>query len=203
LNLKQDPAMLLSRMKPKGRYNIGLAQRKGVTVREDSTISASQAFHKVMQEVSARDGFSAEPLAHFAALTETLCPAGLAKIFFAEHEGDILGALLMITFGKRATYLSGGTTNTKRNLMGGYALQWAAINAARKSGCEVYDFWGFDPSVSPEHAYAGFSRFKSQFNGEPINLIGTQDYYFVDHLADAVIRALKEINLFEPAAECV
>lgn len=195
LDLKQDSTQMLARMKPKGRYNIGLAQRNGVTIREESTISATHAFYKVMREVAARDNFSSEPLSHFAALTETLCPAGLARVFFAEHEGDTLGALLMITFGNRATYLYGGTTNTKRNLMGGYALQWAAITAARESGCEVYDFWGFDPTVPTEHAYAGFSRFKSQFNGEAINLIGTHDYYFVDHLADAVIRAMKEIQL--------
>jgi lipid II:glycine glycyltransferase (peptidoglycan interpeptide bridge formation enzyme) len=43
----------------------------------------------------------------------------------------LLGGLVQITFGKTSTYLYGGITNSKRNLMSGYALQWEAIQRAK------------------------------------------------------------------------
>lgn len=186
---------LLQRLKPKARYNIGLAQRHGVVVREASVLDSVLKFCAVMEQVAARNQYFVEPLEFFVALFETLCDSGMVRVFFAEHEGDVLGALLMISFGGRASYLAGGTTDCKRNLMGGYALQWAAIEAARQAGYSHYDFWGYDAMAiaNPEHTYAGFSRFKSQFAGEPTEFIGTFDYYFMDQLADVIIRAMQEI----------
>lgn len=198
LDLRLEPAELLARMKPKARYNISLARRKGVSIVEDSSASAARKFFAVMQSVSARDHFSSEPLSYFIGLLNSLCEPQLAKVFFAEHEGDVLGALLLLSYGTRSTYLYGGTTDCKRNLMGGYALQWAAINAARERGSTAYDLWGYDESSHPENTYAGFSRFKSQFCGEQICLVGTMDYYLVDRLADAVIRAINELQVQAP-----
>jgi lipid II:glycine glycyltransferase (peptidoglycan interpeptide bridge formation enzyme) len=201
LHLGKDAQDLLMDIKPKARYNIGLAERKGVTVLERSSLSAAKDFYSIMQTVSKRDKFSVEPLSFFIALISTLCPPKMAKVIFAEHEGDILGALLTITFGGRTTYLYGGISNLKRNYMGGYALQWAAINAAKDAGSSIYDFWGYDPTALPESSYAGFSRFKSQFCGEPVQFVSTLDYYFVDYLADAVVRAFKEIELAKVSGE--
>lgn len=195
LDLEPEPEILLEKMKPKARYNIGLARRKGVTVHEDSSISAVRKFYAVMQAVAARNQIFIEPLSYFIALIDTLCPSGLAKVLFAEHDGEILGALIMIIFGERATYLYGGTSDTRRNFMGGYALQWAAIETARESGAKTYDFWGYDSAPSPENNYAGFSRFKSQFCGECIELSGALDLYFMDRLADVVIKAINEMTL--------
>jgi peptidoglycan pentaglycine glycine transferase (the first glycine) len=194
LDLQPDTESLLKGIKPKARYNIGLAERRGVRIREESSLTAARNFYTVMQAVGKRDGFSVEPLSFFIAFIDSLCPPGLARVFFAEHDGDVLGALLMVTFGERSTYLYGGTTDVKRNLMGGYALQWAAIKAAQESGAKIYDFWGYDPTASPDNSYAGFSRFKSQFCGESVDLIGTLDFYFINHLADVVIRAINEIH---------
>lgn len=194
LSLQPSEDELLQAMRPKARYNIGLAGRRGVTVSESSSVDSVLKFCSVMEQVAERNDYYVEPLEFFVALFETLCSTGMVRVFFAEHEGEVLGAILMITFGSRATYFAGGTTNVKRNLMAGYALQWAAIKAARDAGCSEYDFWGFDPAVAPDDTYAGFSRFKSQFAGEPIELIGSFDYYFIDQLADVVIKALREIS---------
>jgi len=195
LDLSNGPEALLRGIKPKARYNIGLAERRGVSIREENSLSAARDFHTLMQTVAVRNGFAVEPLSVFVSLIETLCPEGVARVFFAEHEGNILAAMLMIKFGDRATYLYGGTSEIKRNLMGGYALHWAAIKSACESGAKIYDFWGFDPGVAPDHSYAGFSRFKSQFCGTSIELIGTWDFYFMDQLADVVIRAFKEVSV--------
>ena len=101
---------------------------------------------------------------------------------------------MLVTYGKRATYLYGGISDTKRNLMGGYALQWAALETAKEADCQIYDFYGFDPFRSSEHPYARFSQFKSQFGGEAVKLIGAQDYFFPDNLADAVVKLIRETD---------
>jgi peptidoglycan pentaglycine glycine transferase (the first glycine) len=192
VDLQANEEALLAGMKPKGRYNIKLAERAGVGVVEGTTPDSVKRFYAVMSEAGSRDQFAVEPRQFFEHLADVLVPAGHAKLFFAEHEGDTLGTLLLITYGKRATYLYGGITNRKRNLMGGYALQLAAMNAAREAGCTTYDFYGFDPFRAPEHRYARFSQFKSQFGGNVMRFIGAQDYFFLDNVADAFVKVVNE-----------
>jgi lipid II:glycine glycyltransferase (peptidoglycan interpeptide bridge formation enzyme) len=137
-----------------------------------------------------RHGFFLEPRAFFATLLETLAPA----VHVAWHGETFLGAHLMVTHGRRATYLYGGVTGAERQRMAGYALQWAAIAHAHALGCETYDFYGFDPFGRPDHLYASFSRFKRQFGGRAVQFIGAQEHFFLDRLADAVVRAVQEIG---------
>jgi lipid II:glycine glycyltransferase (peptidoglycan interpeptide bridge formation enzyme) len=195
LDLDLPPEQLLAQMRPKGRYNIGLAARRGVTVREDRTPAAWRSLAAVLTEVGLRDGFFVEPATFFENLTGALTPPGLARCLFAEHGGEILGALLLICYGERATYLYGGVSNRRRELMAGYALQWAAIQTARGAGCRTYDFYGYEPYGAPEHLYAGFSRFKRQFGGQPQRFIGAHDTFFLDRLAEAVVRVTHETGI--------
>ncbi len=194
LDLMDSPAELLAAMRPKGRYNIRLAARRGVTIRQEDTAAAVPRFYTLLREAGRRDDFFVEPLPFFVALAETLCPLGMARFLFAEHEGDPLGVLLLLTYGPRATYLYGGVSNRKRHLMAGYALQWAAIELARQAGCTTYDFYGYEPHGAPDHLYAGFSRFKRQFGGHPLRFIGAHDFFFLDRLADAVVRTVHELT---------
>ncbi len=192
IDLSVPEEEILAGMKQKGRYNIKLAQRHGIHVYEDKSNEAVYHFYSIMRQSSQRDDFALEPVSFFEHLAAVLAPAGCARFFFSEHDGERLGTLLLIRYGSRATYLYGGIGNEKPNLMGGYALQWTAMQAAKELGCDTYDFYGFDPYRSPEHQYARFSQFKSQFGGTPVSFIGAHDYYFLDNLADAFIKVVKE-----------
>ncbi len=192
LDLTKDIDVLLAEMKPKGRYNIRLAQRHGVKVEQDNSRVAVGKFYAIMKEVSVRDDFVLEPFTFFENLAAVLTERGCLRFLFAEHEGDLLGTLMMVTYGSRATYLYGGVSNQKRNLMGGYALQWTAITAAKSEGCSVYDFYGFDPFRSADHPYARFSQFKSQFGGDVRRFIGAHDLIFTEKLVDAFIQIANE-----------
>jgi len=194
LDLSADWQTLLAGMKHKGRYNIHLSERSAVTVHQDTTDGAVERFYAVMMEASERDGFNVEPCSFFKSAAEKLIAAGYARFLFAEHDGDTLGTLLLVTYGERATYLYGGITNYKRNLMAGYALQWAAMKAAKEAGCTTYDFYGYDPFRSPDHNYARFSQFKSQFGGKVTRFIGAHDYFFLDNLADAFVKIVNEVS---------
>ncbi|MDR3616138.1 MAG: peptidoglycan bridge formation glycyltransferase FemA/FemB family protein [Candidatus Obscuribacterales bacterium] len=202
IDIDRSPESILAAMRPKGRYNIGIAKRSLVETRiEPSNQFSSQSlsetvgqFYAVLCEAGKRDGFDVEPLKFFEQLASVLVPAGLAKFLFTEHEGDLLSAMLLITFGNRATYIYGGVSNKKRNLMGGYALQWAAIQAARANGCKSYDLYGFTTFCAPDHRYGRFSQFKSRFGGDAVKTIGAQDYFFLDHVTDTFIQIVKEIS---------
>jgi peptidoglycan pentaglycine glycine transferase (the first glycine) len=202
INVAKAPEVLLASMKAKGRYNIGLAQRAKVEVIADCSEQAVNRFHSIMLQASARDGFDVEPLKFFEHMASVLLPSGHARFLFAEHDGDTLGTLMLMTYGNRATYLYGGITNQKRNVMGGYALQWAAMNAARDAGCSEYDLYGFDASGAPQHRYARFSQFKSRFGGTVRRYIGAQDYFFLDNLSDAFVRIVKETRSTRQELAC-
>jgi peptidoglycan pentaglycine glycine transferase (the first glycine) len=192
IDLSPSEENILAAMKPKGRYNIKLAERSGVEINFDCTLDSVRRFYSVMRDASNRDQFDIESRQFFEHIVDVLVPAGCAKFVFAEHDSDVLGALLLITYGDRATYLYGGVTNNKRNFMGGYALQWAAMKAAKQAGCTTYDFYGFNPFRAPGHEYSRFSQFKSQFGGTAVRTIGAQDYFFMDNVTDAFIKVVNE-----------
>jgi lipid II:glycine glycyltransferase (peptidoglycan interpeptide bridge formation enzyme) len=194
IDLSLSENSLLAQMKEKGRYNIKLAQRNGINVTEDNIPNAVDRFYSIMQEASLRDDFALEPKSHFQSLADNLIHSGHLKFLFAEHENETLGTLLLISYGERATYLYGGISDLKRNLMGGYTLQWRAMQLAKHSGCKIYDFYGYDRFRSPDHRYARFSQFKSQFGGTPITLIGAQEYFYLDCLADVFVKVVQESN---------
>lgn len=194
VDLSGSEEAVFAAMKHKGRYNIKLAEKNGVRISESTTSDAVQKFYSAVSEASRRDDFALESQDFFARLAQALIPSGHATFLFAEHDGDLLGSLILITYGERATYLYGGVTNTKRNLMGGYALQWQAMKNARQAGCKTYDFYGYVPHRSPEHEYARFSQFESRFGGNPVRFTGAQEYFFMDNFADTFIRAAEEIS---------
>ncbi|MBX9876887.1 MAG: peptidoglycan bridge formation glycyltransferase FemA/FemB family protein [Candidatus Obscuribacterales bacterium] len=195
LNIEGAAEDILKAMHPKARYNIGLSHRRGVIVKEDNSPEAIRRFYSVLQEAASRDQFLIEPFKFFTTLWDSLAATGMVKLLFAEYEGETLGALMLVSYGQRSTYLYGGITNKKRNLMAGYALQWAAITEARSAGSSIYDFYGYDQFMAPRNSYAKFSRFKSQFGGQPIRFVGAHDHYFLDRLADVVVRAVNELDL--------
>lgn len=204
IDLTMSDLDLLASMRPKGRYNINVADRHGVTVYEEgfSRRSLSELYSMLLQ-ASLRDNFSLEPISFFSTLTETLCPQGVARLLFAEHGGELLGGLLLLLYGGRATYLYGGIGNTKRNLMAGYALQWTAMRTAKHAGCHTYDMYGFDRFRSPGHEYARFSQFKSQFGGTVMRFVGAHDYFFVNRLSDVLIKAISEIEQTDLRTGCL
>jgi lipid II:glycine glycyltransferase (peptidoglycan interpeptide bridge formation enzyme) len=190
IDLTQSDETLLSQMHPKGRYNLGLSRRHGVQVTRSTSMSELRRFHALFIDTANRGDFFAEPYGFFLNLGANLFPAGMAELYFSEYEGETLATLLVIYFGRRATYLFGGSSTRHRNVMPAYAAHWAAINGARERGCVEYDFYGYDPFGQPDHLYAGFSRFKKQFGGFRKDSVGAYDLLFYDRLAESLVSRL-------------
>ncbi len=194
LDLRGNAADILGQMRPKGRYNIRLSMKHGVTVREIEPSKSAHVLYPLLIEAAQRDGFFVEPLSFFIDLINTLSPEAMLRCYVAEHDEEVLGAILVSMYGQRATYLYGGISSGKRNLMAGYLLQWQAILESKDANCHFYDFYGYDPFGVSTDLYARFSQFKRQFGGQVLRFVGGRDLYFVEQLADVVVKAVQELN---------
>jgi len=168
---------ILAQMKPKGRYNIRLAERKGVKIRFSRDIEDLKSFYKLSLGMKER-GFSSFDFDHYKKMLETLGSKGVLQIVVAEHENEILACLIILYFNEVAIYLHGASGNEKRELMPNHLAQWTAILDAKKKGCKVYDFWGIAPNDEPNHPWAGITRFKKSFGGIEIEFKGAFDFTF-------------------------
>jgi lipid II:glycine glycyltransferase (peptidoglycan interpeptide bridge formation enzyme) len=187
LDLTLSEEDLLKQMKPKWRYNIGLAERKGVTVR-CSGGEALDLFYTLFQETAKRDGIAIHSRDYYAGLFElcgeyasaggTEATGPEARLYIAEHEGEAIAAVITLFRDQDGTYLYGASSDKKRNLMAPYLLQWTAMQDAKARGCTRYDLFGIPPNDDPAHPMAGLYRFKTGFGGRIIHRPGSWDYVY-------------------------
>jgi lipid II:glycine glycyltransferase (peptidoglycan interpeptide bridge formation enzyme) len=141
VDISKNEEVLLAEMKPKVRYNVRLAEKRGVRVFASDDEKYRKAFVNLVTGTADRKGIVPHPRAYYEKMLEILLD-DTAALFVAEHEGDILGANLMIFHGDTATYLHGGSGYVKREYMAPFLLQWEAIREATRRGCTRYDFGG-------------------------------------------------------------
>jgi lipid II:glycine glycyltransferase (peptidoglycan interpeptide bridge formation enzyme) len=168
---------LLRGMKPKCRYNIGLAEKRGVTV-ERRDEAGLETFYALYRETAKRDGIAIHHPEYYRVLFD--CARERAgqevRLYLAFHQGDPLAGIITLFRPPAAVYLYGASSNQKRNLMAPYALQWRAMKDARDSRCAEYDLYGIPPRDDPAHPMAGLYRFKTGFGGRIIHRSGSWDY---------------------------
>ena len=172
ISLEEDEEQILARMKPKCRYNIRLAEKRGVTIRIWDDLPA---FHEMMTVTGGRTNFGVHTLEYYQRAYELFHPKGTCELLVAEYEDTPLAALMVFANAKRAWYVYGASNDEERNRMPTYLLQWEAIRWAKARGCEEYDLWGV-PDENEETLEANFEkhhdglwgvyRFKRGFGGE-------------------------------------
>ncbi|MGI9953110.1 peptidoglycan bridge formation glycyltransferase FemA/FemB family protein [Moorellaceae bacterium AZ2] len=163
---------------PKTRYNIGLAERRGVTIKDDCTLEDLPVFYSILQETALRDRFLIRSYDYFLTLWKELVERGYAKLFMAYYEGQPIAGTLAFILGDKAWYLYGASSNRHRNVMPNYLLQWTMICWAKGQGCTLYDFRGVPGEVSEDHPLYGLYRFKKGFNGVFTEFIGEYDLVY-------------------------
>ncbi len=160
----------------KWRYNIRLAGRKGVTIK-DGNKEDLKDFHRIMVETGERDGFIIRPLSYFEKMYDCLGPKHM-KILMAYYEGKPISGVIPIFYGNKTWYLYGASSNKHRNLMPNYLLQWEMIKMAIARKDDVYDFRGVSGVVDEHHPQYGLYRFKKGFGATFTEFIGEVYYPF-------------------------
>lgn len=201
LHLGGSEEELLSSMKQKTRYNVRLAQKKGVEVEMLSSAThpgwaaAMDSWNVLLEETSTRHGIRHHPPAYYRHMISSLSEQGVLHIAVASHNGAVLAMNLLVRFGDTCTYVHGVSTQQHRELMAPYLLQWESILFAQQDGAQWYDMFGVAPHGDTQHRLAGVSRFKEGFGGSVYEYPGTFEFA-IQPLWYKIYRAVKRVRTF-------
>ena len=193
LNLTEEE--ILARMKQKTRYNIRLAEKKGVILRVGISEDLGMLY-KMYAETSVRDGFVIRDAGYYNTVWETfmtrdqspvsnlqfsnspLNPYQLpsAEPIIAEVDGEPVAAIFVFYFAGRAYYVYGMSRAVHRDKMPTYLLQWEAMKRAKAKGCTIYDLWGAPDVFDESDSMWGVYRFKEGLGGKVVRTLGAWDY---------------------------
>lgn len=178
VNLAKSTESLLADMHQKTRYNIGLARKHGISVEvAENNEENSEIFWDLLAVTGKRDGFAPHPKEYYQNILRVFSAPESpnpvlprSELLFAEHEGNVLAAAILMSFGGRTYYLHGASSREQQALMAPHLLHWEAIFHAKAAGSKEYDFWGID-----EKRWAGLTRFKLGFGGRVVEYVGSFD----------------------------
>ena len=177
LDLKKSEDELLAQMHQKTRYNIGLAQRKGVRIYLSDKGRDFAAFLLLQKETAKRNGFYLHPDEYYRTLWEVLQPEGIAHLLMAKYQEKTLGAWILFTFKNTLYYPYGASSSLHREFMVSNLLMWEAIRFGKKKNCTVFDMWGsLGQDADPRDPWYGFHRFKQGYGGEIVTFVGAYDF---------------------------
>lgn len=174
VDLSAPEEEILARQKQKTRYNIRLAERKGVEVRS-GTVDDLPAWYDMYEVTSRRDTFTIHGLDYYQTVLGVLQPRRMADLLLAYHEDDLLAGIIVFAFGHEAQYMYGASGNEKRNFMAPYLVQWRGMQWARAQGASIYDLWGIPDRLEENEDLWGVYRHKRGYGGEIVRYVGAFD----------------------------
>ena len=158
---------LFKNLHSKTRYNVRLATKKGVVIKE-GTRDDLKVFHKIMITTGIRDGFITRPLSYFERMYDCLGEKHM-KLLMAYYNDEPISGVIVIMYGNKTWYLYGASSNEHRNLMPNYLLQWEMVKIALANKSDIYDLRGV-PGIADNSN--GLYRFKKGFGAEYTEFIG-------------------------------
>jgi len=170
IDLTKTESDILKQMKPKGRYNIKVAEKHGITVKPSSDI---EKFYYLLKKTGNRDGFGIHPKSYYQKMLDTMSEN--IQLLLAEYQGKVIAGGIFVYLDEWGIYYYGASDNEYRNLMAPYLIQWSAIKEAKKRGCKFYDFLGIAPENAKRHPWAGVTEFKKKFGGTVVNYPQAKD----------------------------
>ena len=175
INISKEEGEILAQMKQKGRYNIRVATKHNVEVKESETVDN---FYQLYETMTKRQKISHRDKEYFQKLFDNLRAKSYVKVFEARHSNRVLATAIVTYYANRATYLFGGSSQEMKNVMAPYLLHWEIMKDAKAMGFIEYDLFGVAPENQPNHPWAGVTNFKEKFGGKYLELIGSYDKVF-------------------------
>jgi peptidoglycan pentaglycine glycine transferase (the first glycine) len=177
IDLNPSEEELLAQMKQKTRYNIRLAEKKGVNLRVGNQEDLGMLY-KMYAETSIRDGFVIRDEDYYKTVWNLFMKAGSPACvpLIADVNGEPVAAIFVFYFAERAYYVYGMSRDKHREKMPTYLLQWEAIKRAKTMGCRVYDLWGAPDVLDESDSMWGVYRFKEGLGGKVVRTLGAWDF---------------------------
>ncbi len=180
VDLSPTEEEILAHMKQKTRYNVRLAEKKGVTVRV-GTLEDLPMLYKMYAETSVRDGFVIRDEGYYKTVWEMFMrpvvgSQPFAAPLIAEVDNEPVAAIFLFLFARRAYYVYGMSRDAHREKMPTYLLQWDAMKRAKTLGYDTYDLWGAPDEFNESDSMWGVYRFKEGLGGEVVRTLGAWDH---------------------------
>ncbi len=168
IDLTKSEDDLMKSFESKTRYNIRLAEKKGVTVKEDNSDIAFEKYLELTRETTARDKFFAHTEKYHRLLWETLKKAGIAHLLVAKYNNEIITTWILFAHDGFLYYPYGASTHKYKNVMANNLMMWEGILFGKKLGLKTFDLWGREEGK-------GFTKFKEGYNPKVVEFVGTWD----------------------------
>jgi lipid II:glycine glycyltransferase (peptidoglycan interpeptide bridge formation enzyme) len=191
IDLTKSEEELLKSFSQKTRYNIKLAEKRGVKVYEDNSEKAFNNYLKLTFETARRQGFFAHTKKYHQLMWKTLKDSGVTHLMVASYKKEILTTWILFTWKDFLYYPYGASSDKYRNLMANNLMMWEAIRFGKKQNLKTFDLWGKEEGK-------GFTKFKEGYNPKVVNFIGTWDlvinkpiyylYRFIENIRWFILR---------------
>ncbi|MFZ2193866.1 MAG: peptidoglycan bridge formation glycyltransferase FemA/FemB family protein [Candidatus Moraniibacteriota bacterium] len=175
MDISKSEEEILAGMKSKTRYNIKLAEKKGVKIAISDKKNIEE-FLKLTKIMAERQGITTHKEKYYRKMFEII-PNDIIKLYVAEYDEKIIAANIVVFYEDTAYYLHGASDDKYKNLMAPYLLQWKQIQDARKANCTKYDFCGVKINEKKGRSWEGVTRFKLGFSPKtkPVEFPGSYD----------------------------
>lgn len=172
LDLSGGNDAALAAMKPKTRYNIRLAARRGVEVEHATDWDT---LFQLYAETASRDRFAIREESYYHDLWSTFDQSGQGEGFLARVDGEAVAGLYLIHVGDTGWFYTGASSQRHRDKMPNYLLQWHAMQWLTNQGYRRYDMWGAPTVMDETDPLWGVYRFKSGFGARYVRRLGAYD----------------------------
>lgn len=176
VDLTKDEDALLKDMKSTTRNSHRNIHKKGVSFTATTDPDAISILLKFLDQTAERKNFNRQQDDYLRTAAEVLMPQGAAVLYVARLDGEPIGAALAYDSEDTRTYAHAAMDNAHRKLAAGSPLVVRMILDAKEKGQKRFDLFGTAPEgAGPEHEWYGFTKFKVQYGGEPVQFPGTWD----------------------------
>ncbi len=176
LDLTKPEDELLQSMHPKTRYNIRVAQKHGVVVKEDNSSRAFNEYLRLTKETTERQGFYAHSPDYHKKMWEIMHRAGIAHLWTASYKGKIVTAWIIFVWKDTVYYPYGASSREYREVMAPNLLLWEIARWGKAKGYKKFDLWGaLGPHPDPNDPWYGFHRFKEGYRPDFVEFAGSYD----------------------------
>ena len=188
---------LLAAMRKTTRYEIKKGRNSGIETSDEYSPKTIDLFVKLQDETAKRQGFVPFSENFLTNQFDVFIKNGLAKLYTAKLNGEVLAQAFIIFYGNEAVYHYGASTEDGRKYPGAYLIQWEAIKEAKKRGIKLYNFWGVAPENSKDHRFSGLSLFKRGFGGSDVKYLQAQDLiidknrYLINYWIEKIRRKIR------------
>ncbi len=195
VDLTRSPDDILAACDRQVRYNIRLAERKGIDITVGG-VEAVREFYALLEDTAKRKGFVERDVSYFVDLVRTF--GDDAPVYLAKRDGELLYGAIIVKFGEVAYYLYGGSGGD-RSAKPSELVQYRAMLWAKGRGATRYDMWGIPAHPTEDNPLYGVYRFKSGFGGHEEVFTGALDLPLLPLVGTAPahleVLALKALSL--------